>query len=116
MKYIHYPSSLPFLPFNMSIVVRDFAYKQPMYIRDFSYNISRTIHEYLLLQPVYRFVRGFPLEKLTCHTWVASINTRVRFPLTLKIINRDYLRFVKPLTITILTVSTSSTLETALFH
>ena len=116
MKCIHYPSGLPFLLFNMSIVVRAFAYMQPAYIRDFSYSMSRTVREYLSLQPAYRSACGFPLEQLVCHTRVASINTRVRFPLTLKIINHDYLRFVKPLTITILTVSTSSTLETALFH
>ena len=116
MKYIDYPSSLPFLPFNMSIAVRDFAYKQPTYIRDFSYSMSRTVCEYLSLHPAYRSVCRFPLEQLACDMRVASINTRVRFPLTLKIINRDYLRFVKPLTITILTMSSSSTLETALFH
>ena len=115
MNYIHYPSSLLFLPFNMSIVVRTFVYMQPAYIRDFSYSMSRTVREYLSLQPAYRSVREFPLEQLACHTQVASINTRIHFPLTLKIINRDYLIFVKPLTITILTVSTSSTLETALF-
>ena len=64
----------------------------------------------------YYYTLGLPLEKLACHMRVASINTRVHLPLTLKIINRDYLRFVKPLTIPILTVSISSTLETALFH
>ena len=52
-------------------------------------------------------LRGPPLEQLMCHTRVASINTRLHLPLTLKIINHDYLRFVKPLTMTILTVSTS---------
>ena len=104
MKYIHYPSSLPFLLFNMSIAIRAFTYMQPAYIRDFSYSISRIVREYLSLQPMYRSVRGFPLEQLTCHMQVSSINTHVHFPLPLKIINRNYLRFVKPLTITILTI------------
>ena len=116
MNYIYHPSSLLFLPLNMSSVVRAFAYVQPMYIREFSYSMLRTVREYLSLQLMYRSIRGFPLEQLACHMQVSSINTHVRFTLTLKIINRDYLRFVKPLTITILTVSTSSTLETALFH
>ena len=116
MKYIHYPSSLPFLPFHMSVDVHDFSYKQPAYMRDFSYSMSRIVREYLSLQPTYRYLRGFPLEKLACHTQVATINTQVHFYLTLKIINCDYLRFVKPLIITILTVSNSLTFEIALFH
>ena len=61
MNYIHYPSSLPFLPFHMSIDVRDFSYEQPVYIHYFSYNMSRVVREYLSLQPVYISVRGFPL-------------------------------------------------------
>ena len=51
MKYIHYPSSFPFLPFNMSIDVCAFAYMQLAYIRDFSYSMSRTVREYLSLRP-----------------------------------------------------------------
>ena len=116
MNYIYHPSSWLFLPLNMSIVVCTFSYMQLTYIRAFYYGMSRVVREYLLLHPAYRSVRGFPLEQPACHTRVANINTRVHLPLTLKIINRDYLRFAKPLTITILTVSTSSTLETALFH
>ena len=51
-----------------------------------------------------------------CHTQVASIDTRVHVTLTLKIKTRDYLILVKHLTLITLTVSTSSTFETALFH
>ena len=86
------------------------------------------VHTGLFLQHVVYCTRLFVIE--TCvqictraslretHMSYAgsSINTHVHFPLTLKVINHDYLRFVKPLTITILTISTSSTLEIALFH
>ena len=57
-----------------------------------------------------------PLEKLVGHKQVASIDTRVHVPLTLKIKTRNYLRLVKHLTLITLTVSTSSTFETTLFH
>ena len=77
---------------------------------------SRVVREYQLLHLTYRFVRRLPLEQLACHTRVASIDTHVHLPSTLKIINHDYLRFVKPLTLITLIVSTSSTLKTALFH
>ena len=77
---------------------------------------SRVVREYRFLHLTYRFVHGLTLEKLVCHTRVASIDTRVHLPLTLKIKTRDYLRFVKPLTLITLTVSTFSNLENALFH
>ena len=57
-----------------------------------------------------------PLEKLTDHTRFARIDTFGYLPLTLKIKTRDFLRLVKPFTLISLTVSTSSTFETALFH
>ena len=74
---------------------------------------SRVVREYRLLHLAYRFVRRLPLEQLMCHTQVASIDTRVHVPLTLKIKTRDYLRLVKHLTLITLTVST---FEAALFH
>ena len=77
---------------------------------------SRVVREYRLLHLAYKFVCGLPLEQLACHTRVASIDTHVHVPLTLKIKTRDYLRLVKHLTLITLTVSTSSTFETALFH
>ena len=41
------------------------------------------------LQPMYRSIHGFPLEKLSCHTWVASINSHIHIHSTLKNINHD---------------------------
>ena len=65
--------------------------------------MSRVVRKYMQLHLAYIYVHGIPLEQLACHMRVASINTCVRLPLTLKIVIHDYLRFVKPLTITILT-------------
>ena len=77
---------------------------------------SRVVRKYRLLHLAYRCVRGLPLEQLAGHMRVASIDTRVHVPLTLKIKTRDYLRLVKHLTLITLTVSTSSNFETALFR
>ena len=106
MNYIHHP---------IQLVIFTLLLCQVIYATLYICN-SRVICESRLLHVVYICICGLPLEKLVDHTRVSSLDTRVYLPLTLKIKTCDYLRLVKPFTLISLTVSTSSTFETALFH
>ena len=62
------------------------------------------------------YIHGLLLWKVVDHMRVVLLDTRRCLSLTFKNKKRDYLRLVKPFTLISLTVSTSSTFETTLFH
>ena len=72
-----------------------------MYVTPYICN-SHVVRESRLLHVAYRCIRRLPLEQLTGHTRVASLDTCVYVPLTLKMKTHDYLRLVKYFTINLL--------------
>ena len=77
---------------------------------------SRIIRECGCLQVMDGCIRGLLLWEVADHTRVVLLDTHGCLSLTFKNKTSDSLRLVKPFTLIFLTVSTSSTFETALFY